>query len=136
MSQDIGNSSSGPNYWGPDKRFYAETPREMRLRIGQLTGNASSRLAGFKGVYEQLSGFAHPAAATALSGWHSPGEDLKVHWSSVPSFKNDSDFMMACVSLVELAQSNGYLWREVWEMYFGEAPTTWPQACATSSQTL
>jgi hypothetical protein len=64
-----------------------------------------------------------PADATALSGWHSPGDDLKVHWSSVPSFKTDGDFMMACVWLVELAEANAHLWREVWEMYFGETPT-------------
>lgn len=104
------------------ERFYAEVPLEMRLRIGKLTASASSRLAGFKGVYEQLSGFAHPADATALSGWHSPGDELKVQWSSVPSFKNDDGFMMACVWLVELAEANAHLWREVWEMYFGETP--------------
>jgi hypothetical protein len=105
------------------ERFYAGVPREMRLRIGKLTTNASSRLAGFKGVYEQLSGFAHPAGATALSGWHAPGDDLKVQWSSVPAFKNDDDFEMACVWLVELAEANAHLWREVWNMYFGETPT-------------
>jgi hypothetical protein len=107
---------------GDIERFYPGTPRQLRLKVGRLTNNASSRLGGFKEVYEQLSGFAHPAASSALSGWHGTDEDMGVMWASVPSFKNDDDFMMACVWLVELAQANAHLWRENWEAYFGDPP--------------
>jgi hypothetical protein len=40
-------------------------------------------------------------------------------FSSRPSFKNDDDFMLACVWLIELAEANGALWAKSWSRYFG-----------------
>lgn len=111
---------------GDIARIYPEAPLNQRLSIGKLTNNAASRFGGFKGVYEQLSNFAHPAAHTALSGWHAGDEEKRVQWTSVPSFKNDDDFMMACVWLIELSQANAHLWRECWELYFGTPPKFLP----------
>ncbi len=107
-------------------RIYPEAPRDQRLSIGRLTNNARNRFGGFQGVYEQLSGFAHPASATALSGWHAGDEERRVRWQSHTAFKNDEDFMMACVWIVELAQANAHLWRECWELYFGDPPSYIP----------
>jgi hypothetical protein len=108
------------------ERFYPGATKEMRISVGRLTNKAPSRFGGFRGIYDQLSGFAHPAAASALSGWHSSDESLRVEWASKPAFKNDDDFMIVCVWLVELAQANAHLWREVWEQYFGESPKFTP----------
>ncbi|TFB84467.1 hypothetical protein E3O44_15410 [Cryobacterium algoricola] len=108
-------------------RLYPEAPRATRLRIGQITNGASARFGEFKGVYDQLSEFAHPSPATALSGWHaSELDDGKVEWRSSPAFKSTDDLMMACVWLVELAEANSELWRECFEMYFGERRTCTP----------
>jgi hypothetical protein len=98
-----------------------EAGPEARFRLGKILSYASRRMGGFEGIYDQLSGFAHPTASTALSGWHARG-DQDVSWASVPAFKNDDDFMMACVWLVELAEANSELWLEVWDLYFGPSP--------------
>lgn len=106
------------------ERLYPETPRDQRLRVGQITHGAGGRLDHFKDIYDQLSGFAHPSPDTALSAWHaSERDDGSVQWKTVPAFKNDDDFKMACVWLVELAEANAHLWRECYEMYFGPKPT-------------
>jgi hypothetical protein len=97
---------------GPDDRF----------NIGRLVAFAVRRMGGFKGIYEQLSGFAHPSSASALSGWHNEG-GRRVRWGTHPEFKNDDDFMMACVWVVELAEANTGLWLSVWDKYFGPSPT-------------
>jgi hypothetical protein len=108
-------------------RLYPEAPLETRLRIGPITNGASARFGQFKGIYDQLSQFAHPHPATALSGWHaSEADDDGVHWQSVPAFKNLDDLMMACVWLIELATANANLWRECFEMYFGSTRTSVP----------
>lgn len=102
--------------------------RTRRIRVGRLTDKAVGRLAGFKPIYEQLSNFAHPGEATALSGWHAGDVDRQVSWMSAPAFKNDDDLKMACYWLVELAEANGHLWRDCWHMYFevGERPKSRP----------
>jgi len=108
------------------KRIYPEAAESQRIRVGQLVGKAATRLGGFKPIYEQLSNFAHPGEATALSGWHATDVDRHVNWMSAPAFKNDDDFMIACFWLVELAEANGHLWQECWAMYFGDPPTHVP----------
>lgn len=107
------------------ERIYPEAPPERTIRIGQLTNYAENRLGGFRGVYAQLSKFAHPGAGTALSGWHA-GDENQVHWASAAAFKNDDDYKIACFWVVELAEANGHLWAECWEAYFGEQPTFVP----------
>ncbi|HEY4268895.1 MAG TPA: hypothetical protein VGM94_11960 [Galbitalea sp.] len=105
-------------------RLYPQAPPDARFAIGKLLNFAQARLLGFSGVYEQLSGFAHPSAATAMTPWRAAGEDnRKVNWTSAPAFKNDGDFMIAGMWAVELAEANGHLWAECWTAYFGESPT-------------
>lgn len=111
-------------------RIYPDAPASQRIRIGRLVDKASARLGGFKPIYEQLSEFAHPGEATAMAGWHPTDVDLRVRWHSAPAFKSDDDFKIACFWLVELAEANGHLWRECWEMHFGRQAThvapAWP----------
>jgi len=64
-----------------------------------------------------------------------------VRWQSAAAFKNDDDFMMACVWLVELAEANAHLWRECWELYFSDSPKykppvwTWVDSAKSSDKT-
>jgi hypothetical protein len=111
------------------RRLYPEAGKQQRLSIGRVVAKASTRMSGFAGIYEQLSNFAHPASTTALSGWTTTEDVTRVTWASHPAFRNEDDAMLACVWLVELAQANAHLWRECWEMYFGEdakfTPSPW-----------
>lgn len=107
------------------RRLYPGAARESKLRIGQITGAASTRFGEFKNIYDQLSKHAHPDPATAFAGW-AGGEGDELSWSSVPHFKTEDDAMMACVWLIELAQANGQLWRECYEMLFGNHATVIP----------
>lgn len=109
------------------ERIYPLAPADRTIRVGQLTNYAEKRMGGFRPIYAQLSKFAHPGAGTALSGWHT-GDENSVHWTSVPAFKNDDDFKVGCLWVVELAEANGHLWSECWNAYFGRLPTYVPPA--------
>jgi len=100
-------------------RIYPDADRSQAIRVGQLTNNTDGRFGAFKPIYEQLSHFVHPGAATALAGWHASDRPDHVSWGSAPAFKNQDDLLMACFWLVELAEANGHLWGECWQMYFG-----------------
>ena len=49
------------------------------VKIGTITNNAGKRFGGFKGIYDQLSKFAHPQAAGLLAS-SSISEDNTVIW--------------------------------------------------------
>ena len=107
-------------------RIYPDARREMRLSVGKLINKAGTRFSGFAAIYDQLSGFAHPAAHTALSAWRAGDGEGEIQWQSAPAFKNDDDFIMACVWVIELAEANAQLWRETWEIYFADPPLVIP----------
>lgn len=116
------------------RRLLPDADRQYKLTIGKITGSAPKRFGEFKRIYDQLSQFAHPDPRTALSGWRSVGE-AEFIWSSAAFFKTDSDYFMACVWLVELAQANARLWSECWEMFFGDPKPNGPADEGLSSRT-
>ena len=116
---------------GEIRPLYPGAPVEQKFSIGKLLAYAENGSGGFAGIYSQLSGFAHPSAATALSGWRTTDEHSLVSWKSTPRFKTEGDFMLACVWLIELADANAQLWALTWTKYFGpnsewDAPG-WPE---------
>jgi hypothetical protein len=104
---------------GELRRLYPDAPVELKFSIGKLVAHAERDSAGFREIYEQLSRFAHPGSSTAFSGFRVTGQKPLAIFSSRPSFKNDDDFMLACVWLIELAEANGALWVKSWGRYFG-----------------
>jgi hypothetical protein len=56
------------------------------VKIGPITNYAGKRFPGFKGIYDQLSKFAHPQAAGLLAS-SSISEDNTVIWGSAPHFQ-------------------------------------------------
>jgi hypothetical protein len=85
--------------------------RELRgpgVQIGRITNHAVSRFPGFKGIYGDLSRYAHPQALSMLASNQVVG-DREVQWRSAPAFKSDHEAVIACAWVVELAQSTAQL---------------------------
>jgi hypothetical protein len=78
------------------------------VKIGKITNYALSRFDGFKGVYSELSRYAHPQALSLLASSRI-AEGEMIHWSSAPAFKSDHDAVMACAWVVELAEATSHL---------------------------
>ena len=76
--------------------------------IGKITSYAETRFDGFKGIYSELSKYAHPAALSVLASSKGVGGQ-DIHWNSAPQFKSDSDAVTACAWVVELARATAYL---------------------------
>lgn len=83
------------------------------VSIGRLTSFARTHSAGFKGIYDQLSGFAHPTSAGGLSGVKSVAEDGTTTWQSRASFRTDDDVIHMCLWILELAEVAGGLLVEI-----------------------
>jgi len=83
------------------------------ISIGRLTSFARTQSAGFKGIYDQLSGFAHPTSAGGLSGVKSVAEDGTTTWQSQASFHADDDVILMCFWILELAEVAGGLLIEI-----------------------
>jgi hypothetical protein len=92
------------------EKFWRE-PDGRGVPIGKITSHARSRFDGFKGIYSQLSQYAHPQALSLLAS-HRVVEDRVVRWSSAPAFKSDGEAMIACAWVVELAQATSHLLME------------------------
>jgi hypothetical protein len=86
------------------------------VKIGAITNHAVTRLEGFKGIYGELSKFAHPQAEGLLAS-SSIGEDLKLSWRSAPHFKKPEDQITACAWEVELAEASRHLLYEFAQRY-------------------
>jgi hypothetical protein len=76
--------------------------------VGKITNYAVERFAGFKGIYDQLSQYAHPAALSVLASSRVVGGQ-PIRWRSAPQFKSDADAVFACAWVVELAHASSYL---------------------------
>ena len=76
---------------------------------GRLSNFARTRSAGFQGIYDQLSGFAHPTSTGGLSGVKSVAEDGTTTWQSWASFRTDDDVILMCFWILELAEAAGGL---------------------------
>jgi hypothetical protein len=81
------------------------------VELGEITNHAMSRFGGFKGVYSELSRYAHPQALSLLASTQVI-EGQVIQWSSAPAFKSDHDAVMACVWVVELAEATSHLLME------------------------
>jgi hypothetical protein len=92
------------------ERFWRE-PHGPGVSIGKITSHARGRFDGFKGIYSQLSQYAHPQALSLLAS-HRVVEGRVVQWSSAPAFKSDHDAVIACAWVVELAAATSNLLME------------------------
>jgi hypothetical protein len=86
------------------------------IQIGKITNHARTRLGGFKGIYEQLSQFAHPQARGLLAS-STITEGRTVQWSSAPHFKSANDQLIAYAWVVELADATHHLLYEFAQQY-------------------
>ena len=71
---------------------------------GRLSNFARTQAVGFKGIYDQLSGFAHPTSVGSLSGVKSVADDGTTTWQSRASFRTDDDVILMCFWILELAE--------------------------------
>jgi hypothetical protein len=91
-------------------KFWRET-RGPGVPIGRITNHAVNRFGGFRGIYSELSRYAHPQALSLLAS-HRVTEGRVVEWRSAPAFKSDPDAVMACAWVVELAEATAQLLKE------------------------
>lgn len=90
-------------------RFSHTALKRDAISIGRLTNSARTQSVGFKGIYDQLSGFAHPTSAGGLSSVKSVAEDGTTTWQSRASFRTDDDVILMCFWILELAEVAGGL---------------------------
>ncbi|MFZ0712633.1 hypothetical protein [Mycobacterium sp.] len=84
------------------------------IKVGVITNYAdqgSTRFGAFRGVYADLSEFAHPMSRSIFASAKRNG-DNGIRWSLEPAFKYDVDFMVTCALVVEMAEANSHLLRE------------------------
>jgi hypothetical protein len=86
------------------------------VKIGTITNYADKRFEGFKGIYDQLSKFAHPHALGVLAS-SSITDDYTLRWSSAPHFKRPEDQLTAHGWVVELAEGSRHLLYEFAQRY-------------------
>jgi hypothetical protein len=106
------------------------------VKIGTITNYADKRFEGFKGIYDQLSKFAHPQALGVLAS-ASITDDYTLRWSSAPHFKRPEDQLTAYAWVVELAEGSRHLLYEFAQRYelgyFASGQTIWTLATASRS---
>ena len=86
------------------------------VKIGTITNYAAKRFPGFKGIYDQLSKFAHPQAAGLLAS-SSISEDNTVIWGKAPHFQKPEDQLTTYAWVVELAEASWHLLYEFAKRY-------------------
>lgn len=69
-------------------------PEGHGIAIGRITNYAHKRFDGFRGIYDQLSRFAHPQALSILAST-SVTEGDTLRWASAPHFKGPDDQLIA-----------------------------------------
>jgi hypothetical protein len=92
------------------ERLWRDT-RGPGVPIDEITDHAMSRFGGFRGIYSELTKYAHPHALSLLASSRAV-EGRLVQWSSAPTFKSDHDAVMACVWTVELAEATAHVLKE------------------------
>ena len=81
------------------------------IKVGTITNYAaqrSGRFGSFREVYDELSKFAHPMSRSIFASSRPHGE-RGLRWSLTPAFKYDSNFLVACSLVIELAEANSHL---------------------------
>jgi hypothetical protein len=92
------------------ERFWRDT-RGPGVLIDEIINYAMNRFRGFRGIYSELTKYAHPHALSLLASSRVI-EGRLVQWSSAPAFKSDHDAVMAYVWVVELADATSHLLKE------------------------
>lgn len=88
------------------------------MKIGRITNHAVTRFDGFKGIYDQLSKFAHPQAVGLLASSQVTGDQERtMKWHSAPHFKNPEDRLVAYAWVIELAEASRHLLYEFAQEY-------------------
>ncbi len=85
------------------------------IPIGSITNYARKRFGGFKGIYDQISKFAHPQALGLLAS--SSIKDTSMQWASAPHFQQAEDQLLAYAWVVELAEATRHLLYEFAKQY-------------------
>jgi hypothetical protein len=88
-------------------RFWREVDGHG-ISIGKITNYADRRFGGFRGIYAQLSRYAHPQAMAILASSRVT-DGRTVDWSSSPRFKRSADAIIAYAWTVELAKATRHL---------------------------
>jgi len=94
-------------------KFSHTAPKRDAVPPGRLSNFARTQAVGFKGIYDQLSGFAHPTSTGSLSGVKSVAEDGTTAWQSRASFRTNDDVILMCFWILELAEVAGGLLVEI-----------------------
>jgi hypothetical protein len=110
----------------PNTVGHWSNPEGHGIPIGKITNHAAKRFVGFKGIYDQLSRFAHPHATGVLaSSGIKDLEETTMEWSSAPHFKTLQDQLIAYAWAIELAEASRHLLYEFAQEYrlgyFGKA---------------
>ena len=80
------------------------------IPIGKISNYAiqgSDRFGAFRGVYDNLSGFAHPTSRSIFAS--ARPTETGFQWALHPRFKADHDFLVASALVVEMAEANSHL---------------------------
>jgi hypothetical protein len=100
-------------------------PDDYGIPVGRIKDHAKSRFEGFRGVYDELSKFAHPHGKGMIASL-TLSEDGHLHWQSSPKFRRESDQLCAYAWAVELAEATRHLLYEFAQTYqlgyFGAQP--------------
>lgn len=102
----------------PNEVHHWWDPEGYGIKIGKITNHAASRFDGFKGIYDQLSKFAHPQAKGLLASSRiTDEEEGTMEWSSAPHFKRPEDQLIAYAWAIELAEASRHLLYEFAKEY-------------------
>lgn len=96
------------------RRVSMTADKPDRFSIGSLLRAAEKESEGFQGVYQQLSGFAHPSYLGVTVGM-TLSDEGHFGWQSQPSFKNENDALTAYLWLLELTEAAGALWAMLYD---------------------
>ncbi|APE17767.1 hypothetical protein BOH72_23395 [Mycobacterium sp. WY10] len=91
------------------------------VSIGQITSHVnqrSKRFGEFRGIYSELSQYAHPMSKSLFASSRiADGNENQFNWSTQPRFKFDGDFLTACGWVVELSTANAHLLFELGDIF-------------------
>lgn len=104
-------------------RQFLNDPDDPSIKIGRLTNYVKTHAPGFGPIYDVLSQYAHPASRSLLASHEvtEGPEGSRLRWQSKPKFKSESDRLIACAWMYELAKVHGDLLEQYAETVAGSA---------------
>jgi hypothetical protein len=98
--------------------FWHKRPTKGKISTEQLIRHAKKRAPGLRKIYKQLKKYASPTAKSILASHTvSDANSRSIVWRSAPSFKSESDAIIACAWTVELAEASA--------QFLSELAATW-----------